>query len=101
MIISYNLRNIERLREYPEREIAVTQGIENDLRRLLREAQKLESPDVALLQQQINFIREECHTLRERRKLVIEIHEILSDSKRRTSEKMDEASRILQSLEDF
>jgi len=101
MQISVNLKNLEQLREYPERELAVVLKIENELKLLLQNAQNLQSEDVLLIERQINFIKEEIRTLRERKKLLVNICDIFYESIKTSRKNVEVAVQKVNILENI
>lgn len=98
MHISFNLKGLDGLKDYPRRELSVAFRIENKLKELLKNAQLIQSPEVVLIQQQIDFITEEINLLKEKEQLLINIHNYLYDSvKKSDSEIMD----IMNTLKDI
>lgn len=101
MQILVNLKNFEQLREYPDKELAVVLKIENELKLLLQNAQNLQSEDVLLIERQINFIKEEIRTLRERKKLLVDICDIFYESIRTSRKNVEDAVQKVNILENI
>lgn len=101
MQILVNLKNLEQLREYPDKELAVVLKIENELKLLLQNAQNLQSEDVLLIERQINFIKEEIRTLRERKKLLVDICDIFYESIRTSRKNVEDAVQKVNILENI
>lgn len=99
MLISYNLKKIEQLRNYPERELAIAKKIDNDLRYVLQTMQQSQSFDTTVIEQQIKFIREEQNILQKRKELLFEIYESLSASQREFDIQLEETKFLFQNLE--
>lgn len=99
MLISYNLKKIEQLRNYLERELAIAKKIDNDLRYVLQTMQQSQSFDTTVIEQQIKFIREEQNILQKRKELLFEIYESLSASQREFDIQLEETKFLFQNLE--
>lgn len=90
MHICFNLNELFELKDYPRREISVALRIEDALKEQLKKAQLIQSPEAVFIQQQIDFLVEEINLLKEKEQLIINVHNVLYDSvKKSNSEIMD------------
>ncbi len=99
MHICFNLNELNELKDYPRRELSVALIIESELKELLRNAQLKQSPEVFLLQQQINFISGEINLLKEKEQLLSNIYEQLYDSVRKSDNEFKDVIQLLKETE--
>ena len=95
MLLSVNLRGLEQLVEYPNREITVVERLEYSLSQLCEEAKVMQSSDIDLICRQLTFIREEKQRICGRRSLLTEAHETLTHARISFDEKLSEAKQKL------
>lgn len=99
MFISFDLRKFQQLYETIDEEICIAERIEGQLYEILRVVNQTDASQVDFIKRRIAFSQELQKNLRERKNLLIVIYEKFSGSKRITSEKMDDALRLLEKTE--
>lgn len=88
MQISVDLKSLEQLREYPDKELVVALKIESELKLLLQNSKSIKIDDSLLIQRQLDFVKEEITTLKKREKLLTNIYDIFCESLRTSRENM-------------
>ena len=99
MFVSFDLHKFQKVYETLDYEIKVSEGIEWQLRQLLRAVSETDATLADFIRKRIAFSKDLTKELRERRKLLEQVEESFSASTRHTSGEIDDALSLLKKIE--